>query len=212
MTKKLQHNLHPVKNSAIRFSSGHAYSSLDIATFLQIIESCIGKANAAYKREQIKKLFTDYNWIEHHRDKRTHRKVLSESNIIEYEHEKLTAIYLTKMNYDVIFAPGGMFKRTDKKFDVFLLRDTIILKADLKNISTKNSSNIAKRIKEGSDQAPRIVANITSDVDKNILIDGLKSASRNNELLKEILLIYKGQFYKLPKSLVLSKEIYRILK
>jgi hypothetical protein len=131
---------------------------------------------------------------------------------MEFDHERQTAIKLAQMNYDVVFAPVGMFKRDQKKFDVYLLRDTIILEADLKHVSSKNPLTIAYRIKEGSDQAPRIVLDIASDIDAKIMIQGLRSGAYKNRLLKEILLFYKKKFYRLPKSLVMSNRVYEIIK
>ena len=138
--------------------------------------------------------------------------MLSETEFIEHKHELETAILLAQVNYDVVFAPRGMFKRQEKKFDIFLLRDTVILKADLKNITSKNPDTIAKRIKGGSDQANRVVIHINSDIEKRDLIDGLRSGVERNSLIKEILLFYKRRYYRLPKSLILSREIFKILQ
>jgi hypothetical protein len=91
-------------------------------------------------------------------------------------------------------------------------RDTIILEADLKHVSSKSPLTIAYRIKEGSDQAPRIVLDIASDIDAKTMIQGLRSGVYKNRLLKEILLFYKRKFYRLPKSLVMSNRIYEIIK
>jgi len=83
-------------------------------------------------------------WYEHHRDKETGRRVLSESEFIEHEHERLTAIRLAQVKYDVV--------------------------------------------KDGCDQASRIVIDINSAVDK------------------------KNRFYRLPKSLIENKRIYEVIK
>ena len=116
------------------------------------------------------------------------------------------------MNYDVVFAPLGTFKRDQKRFDVYLLRDTIILHADLKCISSKNPLTIAYRIREGSDQASRVVIEIVSDIDKKTLIQGLRSGIHRNDLIREIFLFYRKKFYRLPKSLIESKRVFDILK
>jgi hypothetical protein len=105
-----------------------------------------------------------------------------------------------------------MFTREQKKFDIFLLKDSVILKADLKSITSKNPDTIAKRIIGGSDQASRVVIHINSDIERKDLIDGLRSGVERNGLIKEILLFYKGKYYRLPKNLILSREIFRILK
>jgi len=116
------------------------------------------------------------------------------------------------MNYDVVFAPTGLFKRNDKKFDVYLLRDTIILEADLKCISTTLPDTVAKRIIGGSNQAARVVLDVRSAITASALIDGLRSGTGKNDLIKEILLFYRSRFYRLPKKLIWSKRVFEILK
>lgn len=210
MSKESETRFHP--NIEREYEPGAGKLLFDIAGFVALIQYCIEKGNAASKRKQIKKILHLSNWVEHYKDKGTGRVVLSESKKIDYRHEMSTAICLAKMNYDVLFAPFGIFKRGDKKFDIFLIRDIVILKADLKNIYSKNPDTIGQRIKEGSDQASRIVINVVSDIRKSVLIDGLRSGAEKNNLLKEILLIYKSKFYRLPKPLILSKNIYQIIK
>jgi hypothetical protein len=103
-------------------------------------------------------------------------------------------------------------ERDQKRFDVYLLRDTIILEADLKCIFSKNPDTIGNRIVSGSDQASREVLDIRSDLQLNDLIDGLRSGTGKNKLIKEILLFYKNGLYILPKNLIWSKRIFDILK
>ncbi|HEX9512256.1 MAG TPA: hypothetical protein VF939_17310 [Puia sp.] len=184
---------------------------LNISLFSAAIKACREAINARIRRNEIQKLLAA-DWFEHYRDKKTGRRVLSESKFIEHDHERRTAICLAQMNYDVIFAPGGMFKRGKKKFDIYLLRDTVILEADLKCISSKNPLTIAYRIKEGSEQASRVVIDITSDIDKKTLIQGLRSGIYKNNLLSEILLFYKKRFYRLPKTLIQGQRIYEVIK
>jgi hypothetical protein len=105
-----------------------------------------------------------------------------------------------------------LFRRGTKKFDIYLIKDTVILEADLKYLSTKNPLTIAARIKEGSEQAARLVIEIASDIHYKLLIQGLRSGIYKNISLKEILLIYKRQFYRLPRNLIMSKRIFDILK
>jgi hypothetical protein len=184
---------------------------INISLFSIAIKACRDAVNIRIRRNEIQKLLAG-DWVEHYKDKRTGRRVLSESEFIEHEHERRTAICLAQMNYDVLFAPGGMFQRGKKKFDVYLLRDTVILEADLKCISSKNPLTIAYRIKEGSEQASRVIVDIKSDIYANDLIDGLRSGTGKNNLIKEVFLFYKNKFYVLPKSLIWSKQIYNILK
>ena len=105
-----------------------------------------------------------------------------------------------------------MFKRDQKRFDVYLLRDTIILEADLKCIFSTNPDTIGNRIVNGSDQASRVVLDIRSGVQFRDLIDGLRSGTARNNLIKEILLFYRNRLYILPKNLILSNKIFDILK
>jgi Contact-dependent growth inhibition CdiA C-terminal domain len=181
---------------------------IDISGFSSIIKTCFTKVS-----REIQKIFSSEEWYEHYKDKATGRRVLSESEVIEHNHEKATAILLAaKMNFDVVFAPKAFFQRIEKKFDVFLLRDTVILKADLKSISSKNPDTIANRIKDGFDQASRVVIEITSDIEKKDLITGLRSGAYKNKILKKIILFYQGYHYTLPKNLIESKRIYDVIK
>ena len=116
------------------------------------------------------------------------------------------------MGYDILFAPKGMFARHEKRFDVFIIKGTIMLKADLKAINSQNPDTIANRIKEGSNQASRIVLHILSGVSAKILIQAMRSGCYKNPTLKEIFLLYKGNFYVLPVNLITSKRIFSILK
>lgn len=185
---------------------------VDITGFISAVRAYYRSANAKSKRREVQKILTLSEWCEHYKDKQTGRRVLSESLRIEHEHERRAAIILAQMNYDVVFAPSGVFQRGSKKFDIYLLRDSVVLEADLKCISSKNPLTIASRIKEGSEQATRIVIEIASDIDKKMLIQGLRSGIYRNSLVSEILLIYKRKFYRLPKNLIMSNRIFDILK
>lgn len=164
------------------------------------------------RKIHIANLLKDAIWHVHYSDTKTGRRVLSHSPSLQHRHEEQTAVLLSKMNYDVIFVPNAMFKRSDKRFDVLLLRDTIILKDDLKSLTTKNPDTIGNRIKEGSDQASRVVMDIRSDIGVKALIHGLRTGTYKNKLLKEIFLFYRSKFYVLPKNLIESKRIYELLK
>ena len=178
---------------------------VDVIGFAALVQSCFGKVSRGVKRARIKKILNGFEWVVHYFDKDTGKRVLAECEL-DYEHERSTAVFLAQMGYDVVFAPKGMFGREDKKFDVFLIRDTNIIQADLKCITSKNPDTIAIRIKGGSEQAPRIVINIVSNVGRKDLINGLRSGVIRNKLIKEILLIYKGKLYKLPTAVILKKD------
>jgi len=148
---------------------------IDITFFITAITACYEAINNKVKRHQIETLLAAEDWHEHYKNKKTSRKVLSESQLIEHQHELQTAIALTYANYDVLFAPKGLFQRHQKRFDIYLIRDHIIIEADLKTITSKNPDTIANRVKSGSEQATRLVIDIQSDIHYKLLIDGLRS-------------------------------------
>ena len=187
------------------------YLFIDVAGFAALVHSCFGKVHRVYKRAQIRRILEEYDWMVHYEDKVTGRRVLAEGKI-EHEHEKDTAVFLAQMDYDVVFAPAGMFIKREKRFDVFLIRNTSILKADIKTIYTKSPNNIGKRIKEGSEQASRVIINIASNVKKRILIDGLRRGVQRNKLIEEIILIYKGRLYRLSTSVIQGPLVFEIIK
>ena len=189
---------------------GHMF--LDVTLFYTLLKSFYEAVNRKVKRALIQKMFESGEWVEHYLDKETGRRVLSESNIIEHAHEKQTAIRLARMNFDVLFAPKGVFVRGSRRFDVYLLRDTIILEADLKCIFSKSPYTMAGRIREGSEQASRIVLDVVSEMDKKSIIQGLRGGVYKNGLVKEVFLFYKNKYYHLPKELIESKRIFEIIK
>lgn len=185
---------------------------LDITGFTALVKMCFGITGRRLKKLSIEKLLNDPGLVIIGVSKTTGRRILAEPGAIHHDHELRTAIRLIAFNYDVLFAPAGMFARNEKRFDAFILRDIIILKADLKAITSKNPDTIAKRIQSGSEQASRLVIDICSDIRPAILIDGLRSGVERNELIMELLLIYRNRFYRLSKRLILSNNIYGILK
>jgi hypothetical protein len=185
---------------------------VNLAFFMSAIKAYQTAANARSKRNEIQKILSAADWYVHYTDKKTGRRVLSESIRIEYDHERRTAINLAQMNYDVVFAPNVMFNRSQKKFDVYLLRDTIILEADMKSVTSINPDTIANRIFSGSEQASRVVLDIKSAISAKDLVDALRSGTGKNRLIKEILLFYKNRFYRLPVDFIWSKKIFDILK
>jgi len=185
---------------------------IDIVGFVALVTSCYDIVDRKLKEGRIKQLKAWPDLVEIYHSKQSGRSVLCESSNLEHLHEQRTTELLADVGYDVIFAPKGMFSRQEKKFDVFLLKSHIILKVDLKAVSSKNPLTIAKRIKEGSDQAPFIVLHICSDIERMALIDGLRSGVYKNKLIREIMLIYKKKLYRLPKNLVESWGIFDIIK
>lgn len=183
--------------------------SLDV--FREIVFK-IKQGDRGLKLEAIKRLLLLDGLLNHYTDKTTKRNVLANCRHFEYPHEFHTSQKLTGADYDVIFIPRGYFKSHEKKFDVFLCRDHIFLESDLKCITSTNPDTIGKRIKEGSEQAARVVLDITSQIQKKRLIDGLKIGCERNRELKEILLFYNSAFYRLPITQIVSRRIFEIIK
>ncbi len=139
-------------------------------------------------------------------------RVLSDFKEFEHNHERLTACKLADHGYNVLFAPKGMFTRFGKRFDVYLCKGHILLQADLKSLTTKNPDTIGQRIKGGSNQASRVVLDITSDITARVLIDGLKLGCKRNDTLVQIILCYKNKCQVLTKEQILSKKIFDLVK
>jgi hypothetical protein len=207
-----QHDHSPENRTIeIKYEATSTTLLVDITAFMKLLSACFEAASKQIRKAQIQKLLTSCDWIEHYRDKSSGKRVLAESPTLDYKHELFTTIALTKVNYDVVFAPKGMFKRGDKKFDVFLIKEHAILKADLKYITSKNPNTIANRIKEGCDQASRVVIDIASDISVRDLIDGLRSGAFKNKLLLQLFLFYKGGFYILNREIIESKHIHGLI-
>lgn len=160
----------------------------------------------------IRKLLHFPGLIIHHTDKDTKKSVLASCKVLEYGHEQHTSKKLNTQDYHVLFTPKGYFKRSEKKHDVFLIKRHLILEADLKCIYSKNPDTISNRIKEGSDQASRVVLDIHSDIEKIALIDGIRSGCIRNDFLQQILLFYRSKFFMLNKDQILGRNILNIIK
>jgi len=172
----------------------------------------IKQGDKTVKTEAIKRLLLLEGLLTHYTDKITKRNVLASCLHFDYPHELHTSQKLTGVDYDVIFVPKGYFQRSEKKFDVFLSRNHVFLESDLKCITSTNPDTIGNRIKEGIEQASRIVLDVTSQIQKKRLIDGLKIGCERNRELKEILLFYNSAFYKLPVTQIVSRRIFEIIK
>ena len=174
----------------------------------------IKEGNKDVKIELINRIFSLDGLIIHHKDKKTKRIIASDCSGFEYAHEFHTSKKLTAVHYNVLFVPKGYFKRSDKKFDVFLLflsKDHLFFESELKCLHTKKPDTMGNRIKEGSSQTSKLILDIHAEINKMDLIDGLRLGCQRNELIKQIMLFYKSQFYLLDKNKILSKNIYRTL-
>ena len=184
-------------------------SAFKIEEFKELIEA-IKSGSKEEKIEKIKELLEYEPLINHHCEKEF--RILAECDQLEYPHELHTCKKLLKEGYHVIFVPKGYFKRDEKKFDIFLFKRHLLFEADLKCITSNNPDTIAKRIKDGSQQAHRLVLDIHSIINKNTLIDGLQSGCKRNNDLFEIMLFYNSAFYRLPKAQILGKNIFKVIK
>lgn len=193
----------PVPKSQVLF--------IDITFFHSLLRPCFEAIGVKNRQKAIEALLASEEWVRLHTDRQTDCSVYTEKKDMDHEHEISTARALTAMDYDVLFVPTGMFSKEEKKFDVFLIRGHVILKAEMKCISSKNPDTIAKRIKEGLEQASRIVLDIVSDIETRTLIDGLRSGIERRSGLKELLLFYRNRFYRLTRQEILGKNIFKIL-
>lgn len=184
----------------------------DITLFTSLLKLCFESIGVRQKQAAIRKLLNSFEWVLLYQDKTSKCSVYSERGELEHDHELKIAKALAQKGYDVLFSPKAMFSRTEKKFDVFLIRDHIILKADLKSISSKAVDPMANRIKNVADQAPRIVVDIVSNINKKDLINGLRKGVQKSNSLIEILLFYNSRFYRLNRNEILSKKIYNLIK
>lgn len=179
---------------------------------MDLIGKCLHSSTSKKRHSAIEDLLNSSIWFILYRDKKTHRKVYAEKEIILHSHEMETAKALCAVDFDILFTPDCLFAKTEKRFDVFLIRDHVILKAELKNISSQKPNTITKRITEGAEQSSRLVLNILSNIERKTLIDGLQSGTYKNEKVKEILLFYNSRFYRLRRGQIISRRIFNIIK
>lgn len=182
-----------------------------VTLFFSLLEACFQAVSIKRKRQAIIELLNFDQWLLLYKNKNSGCSIYAESYELDYRHELKAAEALTQEGYHVLFAPKALFKREDKKFDVFLIHDHFIFQADLKNIHSKNPETISNRIAEGARQASRIVVVIQSDLKKKILINGLRSGYQRSNSLIEIFLFYRGRFFRLNKKDIESDKIYKLL-
>jgi len=202
------------KNITMRFdykASGVLYS--DVTGFISIINSIIEAGQKGIRSRLINELKEDKDLISDYINKDFGTQIFKHKPTKILMHEFVTAKKLTDVNYDVIFAPKGMFKTKDKKFDVFVIyKDKYLIRADLKANFEPTKNSIFKSIESGSKQAEHIVLDINSEISINDLIDGLRSGLIAGKNVKSVMLFYKKQFLNLDRNAVFSKVIYKLLK
>lgn len=184
---------------------------LDIEEFKRNIEA-VNRAKGRDKASLIKALLSQPGFRSHYHCGIPRRHVVGEFETFEHHHEYVTACKLSSFDWDILFMPKGYFQRDEKRFDVVLCREHIFLPADLKSLTTKNPDTIGNRIKEGSDQAPRVVVDINSDIDARTLIDGLKLGCQRNDGLVQVIVLYHSRCYSLKKDQILGNGIFDVLK
>jgi hypothetical protein len=168
--------------------------------------------NKQEKADCVSQLLNTKGLIKHYQSKVTNCVVLAVCEKFEYDHELQTSMKLADEQYNVLLVPNGYFSPHEKKFDVFLFRNQVIIASDLKRINSRKPDTIAARIKLGSEQSSRLVLDIASNIDKITLIDGLRSGCERNKLIVEIMLFYRGRFYRLRTGQILSKSIFQLIK
>jgi hypothetical protein len=67
---------------------------IDVTLFASAIRAYYRSINAKNMRKEVARILRLADWFEHYKDKTTGRRVFSESNRIEHEHELRTAISL----------------------------------------------------------------------------------------------------------------------
>lgn len=164
------------------------------------------------KAAKLQCLLILHEWHRHYESKQTGCVVLNESAEMEFPHELVTAQLLADEGYNVLFAPKELFGIDQKKFDVFLIKDHLFLKGELKCISSKRSKTISNRIMEGAEQAERVIVDMRGDIAKKTLINALRRSARKANLLTEIWLFYKNSFYTLPRKMINSRKISKLIQ
>lgn len=204
-----------IKNSFSNLEPSRVSASVpefNIDDFKFYVNSFKQAQDRQQKLECVSHLLKARGLIKHYESKLTDCVVLAVWEEFEYDQELQTSIKLADERYNVILMPNGYFHPQEKKFDVFLCQGHILIESDLKRINSESPDTIAARIKKGSEQSSRLVLDIASNIKKSGLIDGLKSGCERNALVKEIMLFYRGKFYRLRKNQILSKSIFRLIK
>lgn len=212
--EKIEKGLKFVENITMRYdykTSGELYT--DVTGFVSIIKSIIETGQKAVRIRLINELKTDKDLVSAYINKDFGTQIFKHEPTKILSHELDTAKKLTEVNFDVIFAPKGMFKTRDKKFDIFAIyKDKYLIKADLKANFEPTKNSIFKLVESGNKQAEHIVLDINSEISKNDLIDGLRSGLMAGKNVKSVMLFYKKQFFNLDRNAIFSKVIYKLLK
>ena len=189
-------------------SSGTIYS--DITGFVTVIQSIIESRKRKTRIQLIRQLKTDKDLIVLYVNSSNGNQIFKHEYTKIFDHELSTAIKLTDVGFDVIFAPKGMFKREEKKFDIYAVyKEAFLIKADLKANFVPTVNAVFKQIESGARQAEHLVLDIKSSIKRDDLIDGLRSGLKEGRNVKTILLFYKKKFHNLDRSIIFSKVIFK---
>jgi hypothetical protein len=195
-----------------KFQSSRALYS-DLTVFISIIQSIIELRQKVLRRKLIHELLMDKDLISIYINKDFATQIFKHIPTKILDHEFAAAIKLTEVQYDVIFAPKGMFKRGQKRFDIFVIqKDGVLINADLKTNFEPSKNAIYNLIKSGGKQADHIVLDIRSSIPVDGLVSGLKEGLRDEKRVKSVMLFYKKHFFNLDRNTILSKRIYKLLK
>jgi hypothetical protein len=186
---------------------------LNVQELKELIDLCAQPFSKKEKAGFINRILSLQGFYSLAEDSKSGCKILCETGTRPaHSHEIMTTKRLISFGYNVLFAPKGLFTREQKCFDIYLAKEHILLRADLKAIFSKNPMTIANRIKDGSEQSSIIVLEVCSDLETSILIDGLRSGACKNKLLKEIMLLYKGRLIRLQKSQIECSAIFKLIR
>jgi hypothetical protein len=197
----------------IAFIKNFDYLFSDITGFVSTIKIIFESANKVKKREYVRKLKNDKDLKSIYINPDTSQQVYKHIYTSVLEHEMNTAVKLTLYGYDVVFAPKGMFKRNEKRFDIFLIKNNeVVIKADLKSNFEGTVNSISNSIVAGNEQAENIVIDFLSNIHYKNLIDGLRMGLKASSKIKNLIIFYKKEYYAFDRSIIFSKQIYRLLK
>lgn len=102
---------------------------IDITVFSSLLKACFEAIGAKRRKNAIDALLSAGDWIILHTDRQTDCSVYTEKEDMDHSHEIAAAKALTSMDYDVLFAPSGMFGRKQKRFDVFFNQGTYYIES-----------------------------------------------------------------------------------
>jgi hypothetical protein len=184
----------------------------DITGFVGIVQSIVESTQGKIRAANIEKLLSDKDLIVQFTNAETGKQIFKHEYTKVLKHEYETAKKLTDFGFNIVFVPKTMFKKKDKKYDIFALTEKTLTKADLKANFTPTSNAVYNSIVSGNKQAKHIVLDIKSLISTDELIQGLRDGIADSKGIQSIKLFYKKKYYELDRNLIFSKRIYSIFK